>query len=393
MEDRFALLIDADNVSAKYIKPILDELSKYGNVTYKRIYGDWTKSNSASWKEELLQNSITPIQQFSYTQGKNSTDSAMIIDAMDMLYTSELEGFCLVSSDSDFTKLASRLRESGKMVIGMGEDKTPLPFRKACDIFTVLEVLLEDNTIEKEESEGKSYHPHVFGRGQKKISGASLSSSNGRGSKEKIEKVSKEKIEEIVVKIITENQNNDRETGLGEVGSRLVKVYPDFDVRRYGYSLLSKFLETLPKLKLIQEGTKVSVTLYEDKSKKDMLEEYIIRQIQMTGDQGISLGTLGNRIRIQFGDFKVRDYGYSQFKHLENGGCWDKATETAFVSDGLRLSGYRYSTGWAKDQRVYFTAEFSKPVKNISYPDASETVPEEGRKFCGEIYGSNEKSA
>ena len=125
---------------------------------------------------------------------------------------------------------------------------------------------------------------------------------------------SKEKIEEIVVKIITENQNNDRETGLGEVGSRLVKVYPDFDVRRYGYSLLSKFLETLPNLKLILEGTKVSVTLYEDKSKKDMLEEYIIRQIQMTGDQGISLGTLGNRIRIQFGDFKVRDYGYSQFK-------------------------------------------------------------------------------
>ena len=202
MEDRFALLIDADNVSAKYIKPILDELSKYGNVTYKRIYGDWTKSNSASWKEELLQNSITPIQQFSYTQGKNSTDSAMIIDAMDMLYTSELEGFCLVSSDSDFTKLASRLRESGKMVIGMGEDKTPLPFRKACDIFTVLEVLLEDNTIEKEESEGKSYHPHVFGRGQKKISGASLSSSNGRGSKEKIEKVSKEKIAVVYVLFI-----------------------------------------------------------------------------------------------------------------------------------------------------------------------------------------------
>ena len=129
MEERFALLIDADNVSAKYIKPILDELSKYGNVTYKRIYGDWTRPNSAGWKEELLQNSITPIQQFSYTYGKNATDSAMIIDAMDMLYASELEGFCLVSSDSDFTRLASRLRESGKRVIGMGEAKTPLPFR------------------------------------------------------------------------------------------------------------------------------------------------------------------------------------------------------------------------------------------------------------------------
>ena len=293
MEDRIALLIDADNVSAKYIKPILDELSKYGNVTYKRIYGDWRRSNSASWKEELLQNSITPIQQFSYTHGKNATDSAMIIDAMDMLYTSELEGFCLVSSDSDFTKLASRLRESGKLVIGMGEDKTPSPFRKACDIFTVLELLLEDSTMEKDERSSGQQHE----KEQKKGTAPS-----------------KQQIEEVVVKIITENQNDDKETGLGEVGSRLVKLYPDFDVRRYGYSLLSKFLETLPKLKLIQEGTKVWVTLYEDKSKKERLEEYIMQQIRSNGRYGISLGALGNRIRLKFGDFKVRDYGYSQFK-------------------------------------------------------------------------------
>ena len=293
MEDRIALLIDADNVSAKYIKPILDELSKYGNVTYKRIYRDWTRSNSASWKEELLQNSITPIQQFSYTHGKNATDSAMIIDAMDMLYTSELEGFCLVSSDSDFTKLASRLRESGKLVIGMGEDKTPSPFRKACDIFTVLELLLEDSTMEKDE----------------RSSGQQQEKEQKKGTAP-----SKQQIEEVVVKIITENQNDDKETGLGEVGSRLVKLYPDFDVRRYGYSLLSKFLETLPKLKLIQEGTKVWVTLYEDKSKKERLEEYIMQQIRSNGRYGISLGALGNRIRLKFGDFKVRDYGYSQFK-------------------------------------------------------------------------------
>ena len=297
MEDRFALLIDADNVSAKYIQPILDELSKYGNVTYKRIYGDWTRTNNASWKEELLQNSITPIQQFSYTHGKNATDSAMIIDAMDMLYTSELEGFCLVSSDSDFTRLASRLRESGMTVIGMGEDKTPSPFRKACDIFTELELLLEDSTMEKDEREEKSAVHHVHGKEQKKRTA-----------------VSKEQIEEAVVKIITENQNDDRETGLGEVGSRLVKLYPDFDVRRYGYSLLSKFLETLPKLKLIQEGTKVSVTLYEDKSRKEMLEEYILQQIKSGGRYGIALSSLGNRIRMKFGDFKVRDYGFSQFK-------------------------------------------------------------------------------
>ncbi|MCI8835910.1 MAG: NYN domain-containing protein [Ruminococcus sp.] len=296
MEERFALLIDADNVSAKYIKPILDELSRYGNVTYKRIYGDWTSTYNSSWKEELLQNSITPIQQFSYTYGKNATDSAMIIDAMDMLYTSELEGFCLVSSDSDFTKLASRLRENGKKVIGMGEDKTPAPFRKACDIFTVLELLLEDSTMEKEE---KAAAATVHNRETKP--------SSAKG-------VSQSQIEEAVVRIIMENQNDDRETGLGEVGSRLVKLYPDFDVRRYGYSLLSKFLETFPKLKLKQDGTKVSVMLYEDKSRKDMLEEYIMQQIQSAGKQGVSLGTLGNRIRNKFGDFKVRDYGYSQFK-------------------------------------------------------------------------------
>lgn len=295
MDDKYALLIDVDNVSAKYIKPILDELSKYGNVTYKRIYGDWTSTYSSSWKEELLQNSITPIQQFSYTHGKNATDSAMIIDAMDMLYTSELEGFCLVSSDSDFTKLASRLRESGKTVIGMGEDKTPVPFRKACDIFTVLELLLEDNTIEKEEK-------------------ALVHATNKESKKCNTDVVSKNQIEEAVVKIITENQNNDKETGLGEVGSRLVKLYPDFDVRRYGYSLLSKFLETFPKLKLKQDGTQVTVTVYEDKSKKEMLEEYIIMLVQNAGAQGVSLGTLGNKIRNRFGDFKVRDYGYSQFK-------------------------------------------------------------------------------
>ncbi len=277
MDEKYALLIDADNVSAKYIKPILNELSKYGNVTYKRIYGDWTSSKNSSWKEVLLQNSITPIQQFSYTHGKNATDSAMIIDAMDMLYTSELEGFCLISSDSDFTKLASRLRESGKHVIGMGEAKTPSAFRQACDIFTELELLLEDTVLGKEE-------------------------------------VSKDQIEEAVIKIITENQNNGKETGLGEVGSRLVKLYPDFDVRRYGYSLLSKFLESFSKLKLQQDGTKMTVTLYEDQSTQELLEEYIVQVVKEAGGQGVSLCSLGNMIRNQFGNFKVRDYGYSQFK-------------------------------------------------------------------------------
>ena len=162
--------------------------------------------------------------------------------------------------------------------------------------------------------EEKSAVHHVHGKEQKKRTA-----------------VSKEQIEEAVVKIITENQNDDRETGLGEVGSRLVKLYPDFDVRRYGYSLLSKFLETLPKLKLIQEGTKVSVTLYEDKSRKEMLEEYILQQIKSGGRYGIALSSLGNRIRMKFGDFKVRDYGFSQFKQYIQ-----SFPEVEIVDDGER---------------------------------------------------------
>ena len=141
IDRRFAVLIDADNVSDKYVKIILDEVSNEGVANYKRIYGNWTSPNMASWKNVLLDHSITPIQQYSYTTGKNATDSAMIIDAMDILYSGKVEGFCLVSSDSDFTRLASRLREGGMMVIGMGERKTPKPFIAACNMFRYLDVL------------------------------------------------------------------------------------------------------------------------------------------------------------------------------------------------------------------------------------------------------------
>ncbi len=141
-EKVIALLIDAENVSPQYIKIILDEVSMYGTPAYKRIYGDWTTPAMASWKKILLEHSLTPIQQFSYTQGKNATDSAMIIDAMDILYADHVDGFCLVSSDSDFTRLASRLRESCMFVIGMGESKTPTAFKSACDTFKYLDVLM-----------------------------------------------------------------------------------------------------------------------------------------------------------------------------------------------------------------------------------------------------------
>ncbi len=241
-EKRFALLIDADNVSAKYIKPITDELSKYGTVTYKRIYGDWTLTLHSKWKDALLENSITPIQQFGYTQGKNATDSAMIIDAMDILYAHSVEGFCIVSSDSDFTRLASRIRESGLTVIGMGEKKTPTAFRKACDIFTTLELLLGDSK-----------------NGRTKNRGDQGSASSVQGTGPTIEE-----IEQAVVNIITDNQNNGKSTGLGEVGSRLLKRYPDFDVRSYGTNLLSKLLDEFASVQITKDGSSVTVVLTSD---------------------------------------------------------------------------------------------------------------------------------
>lgn len=278
----YALLIDADNVSAKYIKPILTELSKYGNITYKRIYGDWTNTQHSSWKEELLKNSIMPIQQFSYTYGKNATDSAMIIDAMDILYANDVDGFCIVSSDSDFTRLVSRIRESGKMVIGMGENKTPEPFRKACDKFTILENLLSEQTI--------GTHAEASGNG-----------------------LSRERIEDEVIEMIQENQDDNKQTGLGEIGSRLVSLHPDFDVRSYGYNMLSKFLEEFKRIELVKKGNFVSVVLKEDRGRKEDVDRYVFELVKEAGGNGIELSVLGNKMYEKYKDFKIGSYGYSQF--------------------------------------------------------------------------------
>ena len=159
---RFAILIDADNVSEKYVQIVLDEVANFGVATYKRIYGDWTTPRLASWKTCLLDNSITPMQQYSYTYGKNSTDSAMIIDAMDILYSGHVDGFAIVSSDSDFTRLVMRLRESGMQVVGMGEQKTPKPFISACNQFKYLDLLYaasKQDEADEEDAEGPAEQP------------------------------------------------------------------------------------------------------------------------------------------------------------------------------------------------------------------------------------------
>ena len=274
MEERkLALLIDSDNVSVKYLNGIFDELAQYGIITYRRIYGDFTSHLNARWSERLLEKSIIPIQQFSNTTGKNATDSALIIDAMDLLYTSNVDGFCIVSSDSDFTRLASRLRESGKIVIGMGEKKTPDSFRAACTIFTELENLLEEE----------------------KTAGAT----------------NREAIEADIINIITQNDNRGKATGSGEIGSKLQNKYPDFDIRSFGYSQLSKFLEDMPALELRNENNTIMVSLREEKGEDPIIRE-IVELVKARGGHSITLATLGHEIRRRHRGFNVARYGYSQ---------------------------------------------------------------------------------
>ena len=305
MEDkRYALLIDADNISKKYIKCILNELSKYGVVTYKRIYGDWTNNDNNGWKTVLLENSITPIQQYGYTTGKNSTDSAMIIDAMDILYTGQVEGFCLASSDSDFTKLASRLRESGMTVIGMGEDKTPKAFRVACDRFTSLEILLDPDVNSEKDENGSSA----------KTTKSRTTRSTKTTASTTVSAIDKRTLENVIVGIITENVNDGKSTGLGEIGSTLVKMYPEFDVRNYGYSLLSKLLEEFASLRVKKSGSTVTVELMENADDRNRIEQYAIEIVQQKGEAGMMLGDLSNKLHLQFKHFTIRDYGYSTFQ-------------------------------------------------------------------------------
>lgn len=245
-DSRFAVLIDADNVSVRYIKLILDEISKDGVATYKRIYGDWTNPALVSWKSALLDNSVLPIQQYSYTSGKNSTDSAMIIDAMDILYSGQVEGFCLVSSDSDFTRLAARLRESGMTEIGMGESKTPNSFIAACNKFKYLDILSAADEEEPEEP----VKPEQAKRPQPKKAARKTPAKPAKPELPKEEdpeepKTSLRTIRRALRSIVRENSDEEDWIFIGKVGNILGKRYPDFDVRNFGFSKLTPFLDSL----------------------------------------------------------------------------------------------------------------------------------------------------
>ena len=233
---KLAVLIDADNVPYANVKEMFEEIAKYGTPTFKRIYADWTKPTVSGWKNVLLANAITPIQQYSYSTGKNASDSALIIDAMDILYTGKVDGFCIVSSDSDFTRLATRLREAGMKVIGIGEKKTLAPFITACDKFIYIEILKKEIVSPPE-------------TGKKKTS----------KSAKKKESEPLSKIDPEVIKLLTDSITDlADENGwafLGELGNLMLKKKPDFDSRNYGFAKMLPLIKSINQFEIDERDT------------------------------------------------------------------------------------------------------------------------------------------
>lgn len=228
---KLAVLIDADNVPYAHIKEMFEEIAKYGTPTFKRIYADWTKPTVSGWKKVLLENAITPIQQYSYSSGKNSSDSALIIDAMDILYTGKVDGFCIVSSDSDFTRLATRLREAGMKVIGIGEKKTLIPFISACDKFIYMEILnpkplpAEDNNTTQTTSQTKLQETQPLS-----------------------------KVDPGIIRLFSDSiadlADEEGWAYLGDLGSLMIKKKPDFDSRNYGFSKLLPLIKSINRFEV-----------------------------------------------------------------------------------------------------------------------------------------------
>lgn len=254
---RLAVLIDADNIPRRSIKGIMEELTLYGTPTIKRIYGDWTSQQLGGMKKLLLECALTPIQQYGYTTGKNSTDSAMIIDAMDILYTDNVDGFCLVSSDSDFTRLATRLREAGKTVIGIGEKKTPMPFIVACDKFIYVEVIKSraeaaqesEKPKQKQKPEQKAQAKKQETKPQPKAEPKTEPEPEPE-VKAEVKKAVPDSVVQLIADSIAAIADEEGYAFLGELGNLLLKKQPDFDSRNFGYSKLTNLLKSLPRFEV-----------------------------------------------------------------------------------------------------------------------------------------------
>ena len=303
---QFAVLIDADNISSKYAVTIFEELEKYGLTSYRRIYGNWSKGNG--WSEGLLlEYSIMPVQQFSYTTGKNATDMAMVIDAMDILYKNKVQGFCLVTSDSDFTRLAMRLREENMFVLGMGESKTPLALTRACNKFIHLNLVAEQN-LEEGLIQGTGGVLGERGAGEKGGRNVGYAADSGSADEQNVTSI--EEVRQVILTLI--NENGGKHVDLARLGNRLNDKFTDFDVRNYGYSKLSTMIDQeMPDLHV----KKISNQNYVERRSmltKDELEEEICRMIRKNGGMVENLASLNDELHKKYKQLDFRQFGYSR---------------------------------------------------------------------------------
>lgn len=280
---QFAVLIDADNISSRYAATIFEELETYGISTYRRIYGNWSRGNG--WSEGLLlEHSIMPVQQFSYTTGKNATDMAMVIDAMDILYKNKIQGFCLVTSDSDFTRLAMRLREENMFVLGMGESKTPLALTRACNRFIHLNLVAEQNKAAVADLD-------VIG-----------------GEEQNVTPISE--VRQAILSVI--NENGGKQVDLARVGNRLNDKFSDFDARNYGYSKLSTMVaEEIPELRVFKKNNLYYVERCSSLTKEE-LEGEICRMIEKCGGTVDNLSTLNDELHKKYKQLDFKQFGFSR---------------------------------------------------------------------------------
>ena len=306
---QFAVLIDADNISSKYAVTIFEELEKYGLTSYRRIYGNWSKGNG--WSEGLLlEHSIMPVQQFSYTTGKNATDMAMVIDAMDILYKNKVQGFCLVTSDSDFTRLAMRLREENMFVLGMGESKTPLALTRACNKFIHLNLVAEQNMDEDIAMGTRNSQDTRNNPDEKHGRAGEYAGSQDAVSTEEQNVTSIADVRQVILTLI--NESGGRQVDLARVGNRLNDKFTDFDVRNYGYYKLSTMIDQeLPDLHV----KKISNQYYVERRSnltKEELEQEICRMIAKNGGMVENLASLNDELHKKYKQLDFKQFGYNR---------------------------------------------------------------------------------
>ncbi len=282
-EKRFALLIDAENTSSKYLDTIISELKKYGVITGQRMYGDFTAGGMSDWGKKAIKNAIVQVHQPHYSSAKNAADIMLVIDAMDMLYRENIDGFCIVTSDSDFTRLVNRLRESGKVVIGMGKSDASKAFVAACNEYKYLDKIIDED----EAAAGKA------SKGKKSSSITPLSD-----------------IKSAINTLIQESENDGELAYLGSTKSKLQRLFPDFDERNYGYNSMTKFITEATKFEVASKGTAFYVKRSKDVAPN--MESEVRAFIVEHAKDSIDLALLGNMIVANYPDFKYKSFGYAR---------------------------------------------------------------------------------